>query len=53
MILYEVAFIVLWLLSLNVDDVSGYIFMIGGLNEMICAIMGIYNWKKIKEKQKE
>ena len=53
MILYEIAFIVLWLLSLNVDDVSGYIFLIGGLNEMICAIMGIYNWKRIKEKQKE
>ncbi len=52
-ILYEIFFISLWILSAISGDLSGIIFLVGGVSEMVYGIIGIINWKKIQKAQNE
>lgn len=50
-IIYEVIFISLWIISFGYGDMGSLIFLVDGIIELVYNIIGIWNWKRIKEKQ--
>ena len=50
-IIYEIAFIILWLFSALSGSIENAMFLVGGLSELIFGVVGIYNWKKYQRKQ--
>ncbi len=50
-IVYEVAFIALWLISAINGSIENAMFLIGGTSELIFDVLGIINWKKYQKDQ--
>lgn len=52
LIIYEIAFILIWAISATNGEVSSYLFLIGGTCELIYDILAIIKWKKMTTIQK-
>ena len=50
-IVYEIAFITLWLISAINGNIENSMFLIGGTSELIFDVLGIMNWKKYQKSQ--
>lgn len=50
-LVYEIIFIILWLLALENGEMGGYIFLVGGISELIFCVFGLINFNKLKIKQ--
>lgn len=48
---YEIGFIALWIIAAFNGEMGSTIFLVGGIAELIYGIVGIVNWKKIKNEQ--
>lgn len=51
LILYEIAYIALWLLSAVGGNITSLVLLLGGITELIYDILGIVNWKKASKLQ--
>jgi len=52
-IVYEIAFILLWLISAVNGRIENAMFLIGGTSELIFDVLGIINWKKYQKNQEQ
>ncbi len=52
-IIYEISFMVLWIVQASWGEISGLIFLIGGIYEFIYAFISISKWKKLQKQQKK
>ena len=49
--LYEIFFIVLWVMAAINGDIGGAIFVVEAVSELIFCIIGIFTWNKMKSHQ--
>ena len=50
-IAYELGFVLIWTITAINGQFDSFIFLIGGICEIVFLIMGLLNWRKLKTKQ--